>query len=102
VLDNIEWAAAQKNADGSSKQVFASFWAGPYTTPSCQTTPSCAGWPAWANGAAAAASVLAAVLTEIYLCNVCSCHAILRRNGRGQACNRATAAAATAHARSRC
>jgi hypothetical protein len=23
-------------------------------------------------------------LTEIYLCNVCSCHEILRRNGRGQ------------------
>eukprot|EP01047_Picozoa_sp_COSAG01_P069574 COSAG01_NODE_10328_length_2192_cov_4.946011_3_plen_81_part_00 len=23
------------------------------------------------------------VLTEIYLCNVCSCHEILRRNGRG-------------------
>jgi hypothetical protein len=27
---------------------------------------------------------LAAVLTEIYLCNVCSCQEILRRNGRGQ------------------
>jgi hypothetical protein len=26
----------------------------------------------------------AAVLTEIYLCNVCSCQEILRRNGRGQ------------------
>jgi hypothetical protein len=35
-------------------------------------------------GAAAVASVLAAVLTEIYLCNVCSCQEILRRNGRGQ------------------
>jgi hypothetical protein len=30
------------------------------------------------------ASLLAAVLTEIYLCNVCSCQEILRRNGRGQ------------------
>jgi hypothetical protein len=29
-------------------------------------------------------SFLAAVLTEIYLCNVCSCPEILRRNGRGQ------------------
>jgi hypothetical protein len=28
---------------------------------------------------------LAAVLPEIYLCNVCSCQEILRRNGRGQA-----------------
>jgi hypothetical protein len=34
-------------------------------------------------GAAAVASFLAAVLTEIYLCDVCSCHEILRRNGRG-------------------
>eukprot|EP01047_Picozoa_sp_COSAG01_P065752 COSAG01_NODE_8939_length_2608_cov_1.919091_2_plen_153_part_00 len=31
------------------------------------------------------ASLLAAILTEIYLCNVCSCHEILRRNGLGQA-----------------
>jgi hypothetical protein len=29
------------------------------------------------------ASFLAAVLAEIYLCNVCSSHEILRRNGRG-------------------
>jgi hypothetical protein len=36
------------------------------------------------GGAAAAASILAAVLTEIYLCGVCSCHEMLRRNGRGQ------------------
>jgi hypothetical protein len=36
------------------------------------------------TGAAAVASFLAAVLTEIYLCNVCSCPEILRRNGRGQ------------------
>eukprot|EP01047_Picozoa_sp_COSAG01_P071277 COSAG01_NODE_11021_length_2025_cov_19.414313_4_plen_149_part_00 len=36
------------------------------------------------GGVAAAASFLAAVLTEIYLCNVCSCQQILRRNGRGQ------------------
>jgi hypothetical protein len=36
-------------------------------------------------GAAAVASFLAAVLTEICLCNVCSCHEVLRRNGRGQA-----------------
>jgi hypothetical protein len=28
-------------------------------------------------------SFLAAVLTEIYLCNVCSCPEVLRRNGRG-------------------
>jgi hypothetical protein len=36
------------------------------------------------DGAAAVASFLAAVLTEVYLCSVCSCQAILRRNGRGQ------------------
>jgi pimeloyl-ACP methyl ester carboxylesterase len=35
-------------------------------------------------GAAAVASFLAAVLTRIYLCSVCSCQEILRRNGRGQ------------------
>jgi hypothetical protein len=29
------------------------------------------------------AAFLAAVVTEIYLCNVCSCQEILRRNGRG-------------------
>jgi iron complex transport system substrate-binding protein len=40
-----------------------------------------AGW--LARGAASVASFLAAVLTEIYLCNVCSCQEILRRNGRG-------------------
>jgi hypothetical protein len=28
------------------------------------------------DGAAAAASFLAAVLTEVYLCNACSCHEI--------------------------
>jgi hypothetical protein len=39
-------------------------------------------------GAAAVASFLAAVLTEIHLCDVCSCQEILRRNGRGQACAR--------------
>jgi UDP-3-O-[3-hydroxymyristoyl] glucosamine N-acyltransferase len=33
-------------------------------------------------GAAAVASFLAAVLTEIYLCGVCSCQQILRRSGR--------------------
>ena len=43
VLDQIEWAAA---VEGGSKQVFCSFWAGPYTTPSYQHT----GWPAYANG----------------------------------------------------
>jgi hypothetical protein len=32
---------------------------------------------------AAVASFEAAVLTEIYLCNVCSCQEILRRSGRG-------------------
>jgi hypothetical protein len=36
-----------------------------------------------ALGAASVASFLAAVLTEIYLCNVCSCQEVLRRNGRG-------------------
>jgi hypothetical protein len=36
------------------------------------------------RGAAAAASFLAAVLTGIYLCNVCSCHETLRRNDRAQ------------------
>eukprot|EP01047_Picozoa_sp_COSAG01_P030222 COSAG01_NODE_2100_length_8429_cov_29.066507_12_plen_162_part_00 len=30
------------------------------------------------------ASFLAAVFTEIYLCNVCSCQEILRRGGHGQ------------------
>jgi hypothetical protein len=38
--------------------------------------------PVW--GAAAVASFLAAVFTEIYLCGVCSCQETLRRNGRGQ------------------
>jgi hypothetical protein len=33
---------------------------------------------------AAVASFLSAVLTEIDLCDVCSCQEILRRNGRGQ------------------
>jgi hypothetical protein len=37
----------------------------------------------WNGGAASVASFLAAVFTEIYLCNVCSCQEILRRNGRG-------------------
>eukprot|EP01047_Picozoa_sp_COSAG01_P013632 COSAG01_NODE_646_length_14556_cov_9.736806_15_plen_91_part_00 len=36
-----------------------------------------------AAGAASVASSQAAVLAEIYLCNVCSCQEILRRNGRG-------------------
>jgi hypothetical protein len=35
-------------------------------------------------GAAADASFLAEFWTEIYLCGVCSCQEILRRNGRGQ------------------
>jgi uncharacterized membrane protein YozB (DUF420 family) len=35
------------------------------------------------DGAASVASFLAAVFTEIYLCNVCSYQEILRRNGRG-------------------
>jgi hypothetical protein len=35
-------------------------------------------------GAAVVASFLAAVLTEIYLCDACSCQAILRRHGRAQ------------------
>jgi tetratricopeptide (TPR) repeat protein len=34
------------------------------------------------QGAASVASLLAAILAEIYLCNVCSCQEILRRNGR--------------------
>jgi hypothetical protein len=38
------------------------------------------------EGAASVASFLAAILTEMYLCNVCSCQEILRRNGPGQAC----------------
>jgi hypothetical protein len=37
------------------------------------------------GGAAAVASFSAAILTEIYICYVCSCQGILRRNGRGQA-----------------
>eukprot|EP01047_Picozoa_sp_COSAG01_P079461 COSAG01_NODE_15087_length_1376_cov_1.768990_2_plen_203_part_00 len=36
------------------------------------------------RGAASVASFEAAFLTELYLCNVCSCHEILRRSGRGQ------------------
>jgi hypothetical protein len=39
-----------------------------------------------AAGAADGASFSKVVLTEIYLCNVCSCQEILRRNGRGQSC----------------
>jgi hypothetical protein len=35
-------------------------------------------------GVAAVASFLAAAVTEIYLSNVCSCHEILRGNGRGR------------------
>jgi hypothetical protein len=43
---------------------------------------------AWLFGAAAVASFVAAVLAEIYLCDVCSCRALLlRRHGRGQ-CHR--------------
>jgi selenocysteine lyase/cysteine desulfurase len=34
-------------------------------------------------GAASVASFQAALLTEIYRCNVCSCQEILRRHGRG-------------------
>jgi hypothetical protein len=41
--------------------------------------------------AAAVASFLEAVLTEIYLCGVCSCREILRRNGRGQAARKRAA-----------
>jgi hypothetical protein len=37
-----------------------------------------------ARGVAAVVSFLAAVMTEIYLCGVCSCPEILRQNGRGQ------------------
>ena len=35
------------------------------------------------GAAASVASFSAAVLTGIYLCTVCSCQEILRRNGRG-------------------
>jgi hypothetical protein len=45
-------------------------------------------------GAAAAACCLAALLTEIYLCDVRSGQEMLRRNGRGQAAWAARAAAA--------
>jgi hypothetical protein len=37
---------------------------------------------------ATVASFVAAVLTEIYLCDVCSCRETLRRNGRAQAFSR--------------
>ena len=37
----------------------------------------------YALGAASVAAFLAGDLTEMYLCNACSCHEILRRNGRG-------------------
>jgi hypothetical protein len=49
------------------------------------------------QGAAAVASVLAAVLTEIYLCDVCCCREILRRNGRGQDGRRSLELAAPGH-----
>jgi hypothetical protein len=42
-------------------------------------TPSC-----WALVSGPLRHSLPAVLTGIYLCNVCSCHEILRRNGLGQ------------------
>jgi DNA topoisomerase-2 len=42
------------------------------------------GYVAEHSGAAAAASFVAAVLTEIYLCSVCSCQEMLSRNGRGK------------------
>eukprot|EP01047_Picozoa_sp_COSAG01_P055054 COSAG01_NODE_6087_length_3860_cov_2.910420_3_plen_229_part_00 len=42
------------------------------------------GGGAAAGGAAAVASFLAAVLAAIYLCGICSCQEILRRNGRGR------------------
>jgi hypothetical protein len=35
------------------------------------------------GGAASVASFVTAVFTELYLCNVCSCQEITRRNGRG-------------------
>jgi hypothetical protein len=44
------------------------------------------------DGAAAVASLLAAVLAEIYLCGICSCQEIVRRNGRGQIATIVTAA----------
>jgi hypothetical protein len=44
------------------------------------------------------ASFLAAVLTDVYLCDVCSCQEILRHNGRGQAAEAKAAAAAAAEA----
>jgi hypothetical protein len=37
----------------------------------------------YALGAPSVAGFLAGGLTEMYLCNPCSCHEILRRNGRG-------------------
>jgi hypothetical protein len=46
--------------------------------------PAAGGAGGGGRGAAAVASFLAAVLTEIYLCGVCSCQEMLRRNGRGQ------------------
>jgi hypothetical protein len=73
---------------------FLGIWDGrwwPAGSAACCSAP-CAGatswvWPGscWCSGAAAVASaLLAAVLTEIYLRGVCSCHERLRRNGRGQ------------------
>eukprot|EP01047_Picozoa_sp_COSAG01_P070479 COSAG01_NODE_10694_length_2103_cov_2.049955_1_plen_221_part_00 len=53
-------------------------------TRSHRLLPRAARITASAAGAAAVASFLAAVLAEIYLCHVCSCQEILRRNGRGQ------------------
>jgi hypothetical protein len=45
-----------------------------------------------ASVASLLASLLAAILTDIYLCNVCLCHEMLRRNGLGQEPGCATSA----------
>jgi WD40 repeat protein len=51
---------------------------------SLRVDPGVMGTAYFTGGAASVASFLAAGLTEIYLCNVCSCQEMLRRNGRGQ------------------
>jgi hypothetical protein len=79
-------AQAQRAAAGGVRGVSFLHWPG--LAPSLRGTVSddvvaVADWLP-TLGAASVASLLAAILTEIYLWNVCSCHEILRRNGLGQ------------------
>ena len=53
-LDNIAWAAAQRDAQGRPTLVFCSFWPGPVVA------VGKGGWPAWPGGAQPAAGDMAA------------------------------------------